>query len=106
MDNISYTAFLIWYPLLSTVILLTLIPFVSNGAYWLSLKFEKWRVDNKNEIEKKQLLTLEQSIQLRGQIIESERKFDSLLQSLRAYIIATFQNSNNCLERQTLAQES
>lgn len=81
VENFNDTAFLIWYPILSTVILLTLIPFVSNGAYWLSLKFEKWRVDNKNEIEKKQLLTLEQSIQLRGQIIESERKFDSLLQN-------------------------
>ena len=81
VENFNNTEFLIWYPLLSTLILLTVIPFISNGAYWLSLKFEKWRVDNKNEIEKKQLLTLEQSIQLREQIIESERKFDSLLQN-------------------------
>jgi hypothetical protein len=81
VENFNDTSFLIWYPILSTIILLTIIPFVSNGAYWLSLKFEKWRVDNKNEIEKKQLLTLEQSIQLREQIIESERKFDSLLQN-------------------------
>ena len=81
VENFNDTAILIWYPILSTVILLTLIPFASNGAYWLSLKFEKWKVDNKNEIEKKQLLTLEQSIQLRGQIIESERNFDSLLQN-------------------------
>jgi len=80
IENFSDSAFLIWYPLLSTLILLTLIPFVSNGAYWLSLKFEKWRIDNKNEIEKKQLLTLEQSIQLREQIIESEKRFDTLLQ--------------------------
>tara|TARA_R110001592_G_scaffold4080_1_gene22866 strand:- start:1566 stop:2330 length:765 start_codon:yes stop_codon:yes gene_type:complete len=81
VENFNNQEFLIWYPLLSTLILLTVIPFISNGAYWLSLKFEKWRVDNKNEIEKKQLLTLEQSIQLRGQIIESERNFDSLLQN-------------------------
>tara|TARA_R110000764_G_scaffold240099_1_gene342530 strand:- start:57 stop:821 length:765 start_codon:yes stop_codon:yes gene_type:complete len=81
VENFNNTEFLIWYPLLSTLILLTIIPFISNGAYWLSLKFEKWRVDNKNAIEKKQLLTLEQSIQLREQIIDSERKFDSLLQN-------------------------
>ncbi|WP_426430652.1 hypothetical protein ACPX19_13990 [Winogradskyella sp. HB-48] len=81
VENFSDPKFLIWYPLLSTLILLTVIPFISNGAYWLSLKFEKWRVDNKNAIEKKQLLTLEQSIQLREQIIDSERKFDSLLQN-------------------------
>lgn len=81
VENFNDNAILLWYPLLSTVILLTIIPFVSNGAYWLSLKFEKWKIDSKNDIEKKQLLTLEQSIQLREQILESERKFDSLIQS-------------------------
>lgn len=81
VENFNDTEFLIWYPLLSTFILLTIIPFISNGAYWLSLKFEKWRIDNKYKIEKKQLITLEQSIQLREQIIDSERKFDSLLQN-------------------------
>jgi hypothetical protein len=72
---------LIWYPLVSAILLLTIIPFVSNGAYWLSLKFDKWKVNQKNSIEKKQLLTLEQSIQLREQIVDSEKKFDSLLQN-------------------------
>jgi hypothetical protein len=81
VENFSDSSYLIWYPLLSTLILLTLIPFLSNGAYWLSLKFEKWKVDSKNKIEKQQLLTLAQSIELRGQIIESERKFESLLQN-------------------------
>jgi hypothetical protein len=81
VENFNDSLYLVWYPLLSTLILLTLIPFLSNAAYWLNLKFEKWKVDSKNEIEKKQLLTLEQSIELRGQIIESERKFESLLQN-------------------------
>ena len=79
VENFSDTSSLIWYPLLSTLILITLIPFISNGAFWLSLNFEKWRVNSKNKIEKKQLLTLEQSLQLRQQLLDYERKFESLL---------------------------
>ena len=80
-SEFSDVNFLLWYPIASTIVLLTLVPFVSNGAYWLSLKFEKWKKDQKNSIEKKQLLTLEQSIQLREEIVESEKRFDTLLQS-------------------------
>lgn len=86
VDNFNDSEYLIWYPLLSSLILLTLIPFISNDAYLLSLKFEKWRVDNKNKIEKMQLLTLEQSIQLREQIVEAERKFDLLIQNKNSEI--------------------
>lgn len=81
VENFNDLHYLVWYPLLSTLILLTIIPFISNGAYYLNLKFDKWKVDNKHKIEKKQLITLEQSIQLREQIVESERKFDLLLES-------------------------
>lgn len=93
--------FLIWYPLISTIVLLTLVPFVSNGAYWLNLKFDKWKKDQKNSIEKKQLLTLEQSIQLREEVVESEKKFNNLMQSkndeieqLKA-LLAEYQNPKN-----------
>ncbi len=79
VSNFNDSNYLIWLPLASTIILLTVIPFVSNGAYWLNLKFDKWRVDKKAEIEKKKLLTIEQSIQLREQIVNMENQFDSLL---------------------------
>ncbi len=71
---------LISLPLISTLILLTLIPFITNGAYWLDIKFTNWRVNAKNEIEGKQLLTVEQSIQLRMDIRELELNFDKLLE--------------------------
>lgn len=71
----------ITYPLLSTVVLLTIVPFISNGAYWLTLIFTKWRKDKKNEIELQQLLTLEQSIELREQISAQEIRFEKLLES-------------------------
>lgn len=79
VSNFNDVGNLIWYPLISTFLLITIIPFVSNGAYWVSLKFEQWRIDNKHKIERKKLLTLEQSIQLREQILDYEKKFETLL---------------------------
>jgi hypothetical protein len=79
-ENLSEINNLITYPLISTLILLTLIPFISNGAYWLNLKFENWKKDKKNEVEKKQLLTLEQSIEIREQLLNQENRFEKLLE--------------------------
>jgi hypothetical protein len=70
---------LVYFPLVSTAVLLTVIPFISNGAYWLNLKFNIWKSDKKNEIERKQLLTLEQSIQLRELIADQEKRFENIL---------------------------
>ena len=64
---------LITGPVISTFLLLTVIPFISNGAYWLSINFENWKLKQKNLIESKQLLTVEQSIELREQILKIGR---------------------------------
>lgn len=79
VSNYSKTCNLVWFPLLSTIILLTLIPFITNGAYWLDLLFDNWRVNKKHTIERKQLLTIEQSINLREQIVNMEKRFESIL---------------------------
>lgn len=79
-ENLSEINNLIVYPLISTLILLTIIPFISNGAFWLNLKFENWKKDKKNEVEKKQLLTLEQSIEIREQLLNQENRFEKLLE--------------------------
>lgn len=71
--------YLILYPALSTILLLTIIPFASNGSFWLSLQFNQWKKAQKNIIEKKQLLTLEQSIELRQELMDEESKFEKLL---------------------------
>jgi hypothetical protein len=80
INNYSNVNQLVIFPLISTFILLTLIPFISNGAYWLQLKFNKWKIDKKNEIEMKQLLTLEQSISIRKEIRVKEKEFEDLLE--------------------------
>lgn len=71
---------LYWYPLISSLILITIIPLASNGSYWLSLIYLDWKKRKKNEVEKKQLLSLEQSINLREQIANQELKFAKLVE--------------------------
>lgn len=68
------------FPLLSSLFIITLVPFITNGAYWLSLKFNKWRVDQKNLVDGKQLLSIEQSIELREQISKQEERFAKLVE--------------------------
>jgi len=79
IDNFSDIMHIVVYPILSTIILLTVIPFLSNGAFWLSLKFNKWKVDQKNVVDKKKLLSLEQSINLREEIARQEERFAKLV---------------------------
>jgi len=79
VENFSNIHNLVTLPLVSTLFLLTLAPFLTNGAFWLHLNFNKWKVDKKHEIEKEQLLTLEQSIELRAEIANSEKQFETML---------------------------
>lgn len=79
-ENYNDSFNLLWFPLISTAILITLIPYLSNGAYWISIKFLKWKKDKKNEVEMNQLLTLEQSIELREQISNQELKLSKIVE--------------------------
>ena len=72
---------IVWFPLLSTVALILIIPFVSTGALWVSLKFNKWKKDIKNNIEKTETLTVHQSIDLRKEINDQEVEMQRMLVS-------------------------
>jgi len=98
---------IIWYPLASSIVILTIIPFLSNGAYWLSLKFNKWKVDQKNKVDRKQLLSLEQSIQLREEISNQEEKIEKIIEkyntkikSLEIELAGFKENKDNSIEPQ------
>jgi hypothetical protein len=71
---------LVTFPILSTIVLLTVLPFITNGAFWLDTVFTTWRINQKNKIEGKQLLTIEQSIRLRTEIRELEESIEKLLE--------------------------
>lgn len=79
VENFSDINYLITYPFISTVILIVLVPFITNGAYWVSLLFNQWKINKRNQVQKKELLTLEQSINLREQIKSQEKRFEELL---------------------------
>lgn len=58
LNNYNNVWHFVFFPLISTFILLTLVPFITNAAYWSDLKFKTWRVNQKNTIEGKRLLTI------------------------------------------------
>lgn len=68
----------LWLPLASTAIIILVFPFISNGAYWISLKFNKWKVDKKNHVDGQTLLTLEKSVQLREQLNNLTKRYDAI----------------------------
>lgn len=80
VNNFTDSDTLILYPLYSTAVILTLAPLITNSSFWLHIKYNKWRFDQKNTLEMKTLLTLEQSIQLREEILQSEERLESLLE--------------------------
>ncbi len=77
---------LYWWPILSTAFLLLLMPFVSNGAYWLSITFDKWKYDQKLEVDSKKLLTIEQSVELRKEMADVKISFDNILKDKNSEI--------------------
>lgn len=80
LNNYSDVNHILTFPIISTFILLTIIPFISNGAFWLSLKFNKWKIDQKNIVDNNQLLTIGQSIELRVQLGKQEQRFSKLVE--------------------------
>jgi len=79
IDNFSKIETLVYYPILSTIILITVIPLISNGSYWINLTYKQWRIDKKHKIEKKQLLTIEQSLFIRQELKDKELNFEKLI---------------------------
>ncbi len=78
LNSVSFWQLII-FPLISTAVIITVVPFLSNGAYWLNLNFRQWRIDKRNSIERNVLLTIDQSISLREQLAASGEKVEILL---------------------------
>ncbi|MET3502434.1 hypothetical protein ABIC45_004058 [Mucilaginibacter rubeus] len=76
------------YPFISTTILITIFPILSNGAYWLTIIYSKWRLDKKNTVEEKQLLTIEQSIAIRISSRQLEENYSRLVSDKETEITA------------------
>ncbi len=59
---------LICYPSIVTVILIVVYPLFSMGALWLNLMYNALALRIKNKVQKTQVLSVEQSLQLRQEI--------------------------------------
>lgn len=105
LQNYTDVGHLVIGPLISTVVLILLVPFASNGAYWISIKFDKWKLDKKNDVEKKKLLTIEQSLTLRQAIQDQAKNFDDLLENKNQEIVLLRKQVAN-LESQALNANS
>jgi hypothetical protein len=76
------------YPIISTIIILTLYAWVSEQAYRLWLYFDKRKNDHKNTIEKQKLLTKEQSMKIRLELSKQENSFENLIKDKEGLITA------------------
>lgn len=69
---------LIWFPLSSAILLIVVFPFITTGAYWINIKFNKWKNDLKNKVDGASLLTLEKSVQIREEIKNIHKKYEEV----------------------------
>ena len=81
INNYNDIHVLLWFPLLSTAVILLFLPLITNGAFWLDLLYNRWRVNKKNSVESKQLLTIEDSMNLRELHLSNEKRFEALLEN-------------------------
>lgn len=72
--------YLVYYPLISTLFLLTIIPFIAMGAYWLDLWFIEKKVKWKEIRQSSRRLTIEQAAELRNEIAEIEEKYSKRIE--------------------------
>ena len=66
-------------PLLSTLLIVGIYPFLSSGVYWFHLQFDKWKYERKLEEENKTVLDLETSFILRRENIKIQEEAHNIV---------------------------
>lgn len=75
--NNSLSTLLI-YPIVGTIFILIILPFLSEGAFWLKEWFKARKLNIKIKAENKVPLTLDESIKLRKQLRELQNEFNHI----------------------------
>ncbi|MFN3756746.1 MAG: hypothetical protein ACK4RM_07310 [Flavobacterium sp.] len=86
ISNCNDWKLLILYPVISTIILVTIIPFFANLAYLVYLYYESQKRKWKEESEKDRRITIEQAAQLKNEIFELELKHENRINSKKSEI--------------------
>ncbi len=99
-------------PLISVVVLLAVVPFITNGSYWLDMWFKKWRIKKKIEFEDETPLLPKKANELRKKIRDVNEEFERLneekdegikdLKSLNSELT----NKNNLLNKSLKEKET
>ena len=95
IKNYSQIENILLNPIFSTLFLILIYPLIATGAFWVSLKFENLKINLRNDLQKKQLLSIEQSISLREEVRNQDEKFDRLLTKKNEEISSLSNELNN-----------
>jgi hypothetical protein len=68
----------LWYPIYSTLFLILVYPFATTGTLWVTLWFRRLQRNLRNKIEQTQMISLQQSIALRLEMMNQQDQFDRL----------------------------
>jgi len=67
------------YPAATSIVLVVLYPFASTAAYWVWLRFKSWQRALRNQVERRTLLSIEESIELRLELQRRDDRIQGLL---------------------------
>lgn len=80
VENYSNFNTLIYYPLITTFVFITVVPFISNGAFWINLYFRQWRSNKKLIIEEKKIMSQEKANSLKNELREKENEYEKIIE--------------------------
>ena len=70
---------LVWAPMVSTAIIITIFPLFSYLAYWVSLEYKKLNIDKRNKVEGATLLTKQQSLDIRRELRDELDRYNNII---------------------------
>lgn len=74
------------WPFLSAIGIILIAPLLTNGAYWVYIRYEQWKVEQKSQVDKKRRLTIEESVKLKSMLHQQEEDFDQRLNKKESQI--------------------
>ncbi len=79
LKHCSYPLHLTLFPVLSAIVIIVGMPLITNGASWITEIYDTWRINKKNEVQGKRLITEAEQLQLRIEIQNQEEKYSKLI---------------------------
>lgn len=74
LKNNSNFLYLLVGPFLSAIVLITLVPFLTNRLFKVYLYFEKERIKSKEDLNLARRITIEEAAQIRNEMLEKDTK--------------------------------